>query len=352
MKSITVPLLFLLCLRGTAWAQTERSDGGSDPFGRVEFLAQGSSADPAFASYREGYSLILSEQWNQAREKFRDLLARYPKSEYADDAGYWSAYALMHTSKQKARDAYERFIEQYPHSSYYDDAVADLAQIQAAAPEATPAGEILRPTAAPNAALLEWELQRVSRNLRRLHGFAAGSVLTVNGDDRPVDEDTRLRIEALYALGENREDERAFQTLKGIALDGRQARPLREAAIDGLAGFTRYDALTVFADIARQDTTTELQALAIDMISQGKDRQKSVALLIDLFAALPQERKPPLESVMYSIAGVGNDRAVDFLRTVALTHRDYSLRRDAVYYLGSIGGDRARAALYEILKGK
>jgi HEAT repeat protein len=43
---------------------------------------------------------------------------------------------------------------------------------------------------------------------------------------------------------------------------------------------------------------------------------------------------------------------VDFLTTIALRHDDYELRRDAVYYLGNIGGEKARAALYEILRGK
>jgi hypothetical protein len=37
--------------------------------------------------------------------------------------------------------------------------------------------------------------------------------------------------------------------------------------------------------------------------------------------------------------------------TCPLAGEDYDLRRDAVYYLGSIGGENARSALYDILKG-
>ena len=49
---------------------------------------------------------------------------------------------------------------------------------------------------------------------------------------------------------------------------------------------------------------------------------------------------------------MGNDKAVDFLKNVAMSDEDFDLRRDAVYYLGNIGGEKARSALYEILKSK
>jgi tetratricopeptide (TPR) repeat protein len=352
---IIVTLIALFAL-SRVMAQTPPPSGGHASATANALVARGDQADPAFVTYKDGYSLILSEQWSEARAKFRDLLSRYPGSEYADDADYWSAYALMHTNSEKALAAYERFIEQYPHSNYYDDAVADLAQVQATTPppQAPAAGSIgYTFSGAPNARLIERELRHMSRNMRRWHSTPGTAfVWSEAGEDEHIDQDTRLRMEALYALGQHREDDQAFQTLKGIALDSRQSRPLREAALDGLSGFTKHDVLSVYAEIARTDTNTELQAYAIDMIGQAKDRTKSMTLLIDLFGKLPPGRKPATESVFYSIAEVGNDRAVDFFRNVALTHKDYDLRRDAVYYLGNIGGERARAALYEILKGQ
>ncbi|MER3523613.1 MAG: hypothetical protein C4326_05965 [Ignavibacteria bacterium] len=55
---------------------------------------------------------------------------------------------------------------------------------------------------------------------------------------------------------------------------------------------------------------------------------------------------------MYAIAEIGNEKAVDFLASVARTHERVELRSDAVYYLGSIGSEKSRAALLRILKGK
>ncbi|HET6273896.1 MAG TPA: HEAT repeat domain-containing protein, partial [Bacteroidota bacterium] len=74
--------------------------------------------------------------------------------------------------------------------------------------------------------------------------------------------------------------------------------------------------------------------------------------LVDLFYTLPKSRKEQTQTIFYAVAEVGNDRAVDFLTKVALSHDDYDLRSDAVYYLGSIGGEKARAALYQILRSK
>jgi HEAT repeat protein len=159
-------------------------------------------------------------------------------------------------------------------------------------------------------------------------------------------------MDALYALGETKEDDRSFSTLRDVALDMRQVHPLREAAMDALSGFTKHDALPVFVEIAQKDTSADLQGFAIDYIGEhGTDKNQRVTVLEDLFRSLPKSRADQRKTIVYTIADVGNDRAVDFLKKVALAGEDYELRRDAVYYLGSIGGEAARSALYEILKG-
>ena len=111
--------------------------------------------------------------------------------------------------------------------------------------------------------------------------------------------------------------------------------------------------LPVFIDIATKDTSEELQSWAIDYISEHtKDKNRSVQTLIDIFHAVPKQREEQRRQIFYAIADVGNDRAVDFLGTVARTSEDYHLRREAVFYLGNIGTDMARAVLYGILQGK
>ena len=99
--------------------------------------------DPALSMYKAGYELVLAEKWGEARKKLEEMVKKYPESEYADDAQYWSAYALMHTDRKKAEVEYKEFIKKYPKSNYRDDAIADLNQltttITITAPEGTTA---------------------------------------------------------------------------------------------------------------------------------------------------------------------------------------------------------------------
>ena len=320
-------------------------------------------SDSGYALYKEGYSLVLEEKYAAARKKFEELLAKYPGSSYADDARYWTAYSLRNTDREKAIGDYRKFIREHPKSAYYDDAVADLNALQIEMPEmpqgatAPPApGFPRRPTAVavgPNTGNLLRQMKREMRQMSRI-GVARPSPapFAMWGKEEKLDDATRLKMDALYALGETKEDDRSFSTLKEVALDARQVHPLREAAMDALSGFTKHDALSVFVEIAQKDTSADIQGFAIDYIGEhGTDKNQRVTVLEDLFRSLPKSRTDQRKTIVYTIADVGNDRAVDFLKRVALADEDYDFRRDAVYYLGSIGGENARSALYEILKG-
>jgi tetratricopeptide (TPR) repeat protein len=401
------------------------SDGGGDPVATMWFDDGGDNKrDPAYKIYKEGYDLVLDERWEEARKKLREVAKTYPKSEYVDDAEYWSAYALMHIDKKKAAESYERFIQRFPKSQYYDDAVADLSDLKGGAfvratssasgpsvatssssrmyttdstgahwtvfthPADGSPSESMGPTpktgrgvpkpgswngktlfgyrfkygTAPAARQLSQALRLQSRTLNaiRLPRTLVGTPVPMpemapgwNDRDDDLDQETRLKMEALEELGSGKQDSTAFRALRDIVLDRSQNPRLRMAAMEGLVDFKKYDVLPVFLEAAKKDTSQEIQNAAIDNIGMlTNDKNRSVETLIELFDVIPRSRNDQRENVFYSIAEVGNERAVDFLAKVARTHENYDLRREAVYYLGSIGSDHARAALYEILQGK
>ena len=335
--------------------------------------------DPGYAMYKEGYNLVLDEQWKDARKKLEEMIKQYPQSSFVDDAQYWSAFALKHLDKKAAADAYKQFIKKYPNSNYYDDAVADLSQLETneaitAAPSAgrgwsysystpamspQPAASSQPAMPAQSPVILERSMRDMERKLRTLNNAPRISPLSrsftvqSDGQEEKADPETELKIEALYAIGNGKEDDKSFQTLKNVALDFKQSLRLRQAALDALSDFKKFDLMPVYLEIAKHDTAEEMQNLAIDFISSNtKDKNKSVSTLIDLFNAIPHNQLEQKRTIFYFIADVGNDRAVDFLAGIARANDDYDLRREAVYYLGSIGGDKARSALYEILSGK
>lgn len=338
--------------------------------------------DPGYKPYKEGYNAILDERWQQAMELFGEVLSRYPKSEYADDAAYWNAYALSHTDRKKAIAAYERFMEKYPKSRYVDDVVADLGGLDPVVMVTSSDGDSTRVVVSSsprahaysyrtNLKIAEGQIRKAEAVTRKLNRELTRSFAplpprmprvslrtaspAVWGVEREttLDPDTRVRLEALYAIGDTKEDQTAFQTLKDVALDHGQNIRLRQAAIEVLSDFKKFDVMPVFLELARKDTNERIQEAAIEfMANASEDRNKSVDVLVVLFNSMPKAKKEKLETILFTIADVGNDKAVDFLSTVARTHENYDLRSDAVYYLGTIGGEKARTALYQILRSK
>ena len=180
-----------------------------------------------------------------------------------------------------------------------------------------------------------------------------GPLTPFPGTEEKIDPQLKLKMDALQAIGETKEDSLSYQTLRDIAVDIRQPRSLRETAMDALSNFSHFDVLHVFLEVAKKDTSEEIQNMAIDymgLISKNKDR--SFETLAELYGLIPKRRVSQLQTILSSIAEIGNERAVDFLSRVAKTDGNYDLRSDAIYYLGNIGGDKARAALYDILTGR
>jgi tetratricopeptide (TPR) repeat protein len=320
--------------------------------------------DPGYGLYRQGYNCILEEQWEQARKKFAEMIAKYPKSEYADDAQYWSAYALMHTDREKALEAYRSFLREHRSSSYYTDAMADMNQLKinnALASWRTPfvavtstgdGGTSYYIAIAPHAKGLERQVRIMSSRTGPLTPGVPGppGALKIL-QERKLDPELELRIEIVSAIGRSREDQKSFDALKDIVLDRSQPSLLRIVAINSIAEFRKYNALPILVDVARNDTVPELQNTAIDFIGYtARDKNRSIEALEELFDALPPARTDQLASALFAIADVGNDRAIDFLARVAKTNPNYDLRSDAVFYLSSIGSERARAALVEIYR--
>ncbi len=321
--------------------------------------------DPGYVAYREGYARILNEEWEAARKIFEDLRSKHPKSRYADDAQYWSAYALMHTDRGRAVDAYREFIRQNPRSRYVDDAVADLVELHPGglriviprdrfgeAPAPPEAIEEQRFALQAAVARQERDLKRQQEEMRRYMFIAPHAIVKPRSPGREaLSPAVEVKIEALRALAQAPEDPAAFEKLRVVATDGRQPEPVREVALESAARFRDPQVLSFLVTVARSDTNRDLQVLAVDLIGEHRTaKDERVATLIDLYEDVPRNREEQRRAIFYSIAGIGNDRAVDFLKNVAVSDEDYRLRREAVFYLGGIGTERARSALYDILK--
>ena len=77
---------------------------------------QSSGADYAF--FQRGYALGLQHKYNEKIDVLRDLVKRYPKSDYADDGMYEIARAQLQLEDERgAISTYEQLLKTYPHST-------------------------------------------------------------------------------------------------------------------------------------------------------------------------------------------------------------------------------------------
>jgi HEAT repeat protein len=181
-------------------------------------------------------------------------------------------------------------------------------------------------------------------------GVPGSMVMLESGD---YDTETMVKIEALYALGEIQESPESFEMLKEVALDRKQPEVLRVTAIETLSDFRKYDPMPVFIEIAKRDTSERLRMFALEYIgSSAKDKEKAFDAIMQLYKDIPSTEPDKRRIIFYSLAETGSPRAVDFLAEVATSSEDAELRREAVFYLGNIGGEKARTALYKIIRGK
>ncbi len=338
--------------------------------------------DPAYELYRQGYSHALSEEWEKARKAFSELQQRYPGSAYADDAAYWTAVSWKRSDRERAAKLYRALLREYPRSPYIDDAVADLRILEVEhelariprPPATLIEQEDIRIRMPRELERLQKEFQRQQEQMKQQH-FTLQQRLTVISEgetllvrapspfSRPLptyvphlDPDVRTRLEALRVLTDAGDHKETSRALRAVALDRRQPVPVRITAVYSLGRFANPENATTLLEVARADSSEEVQRTAIEIFARSAtNKQRAADELISLFNRLDTgkgAKDPRLGTTLYSIAAVGDERATDFLADVARSHRDQDLRSSAVFYLGTMGTEHSRAALIRVLRGE
>ena len=196
--------------------------------------------------------------------------------------------------------------------------------------------------------------------LSSLRSFRGSKAASLYLDVAKSDPDERIQQMALYLYvdASKSEPEKTFATLKEIILDRKRSGSARESAMSMLThlndtNVNSDEVLGLLVSVARSDPEERIRMSAVNYISPlVKNKTKSLKTLISLFESLSKEQADSQPGLLYSIASVGNDEAVDFLGKVAKTNENLELRRVAIQFLGNIGGDKARGILVDILKGK
>jgi HEAT repeat protein len=303
--------------------------------------------DPAYAVYKAGYKLILQEKWQDARRKLAEVMSKYAKSKYVDDAQYWIAYSWKQSDQKRAVELYRKFLKEYPKSNYYDDAVADLNRLEH--PEGVPGGIA---SVAPYVVATIPPLPPTAVVMPPVAALAADvAQLDAGNSDNPA---VRMKIDALYALTRGKSDEKTFDLLKGIVLDKEQPREMREAALMVLRNQGGRDVSDVFVQVLKTESDEKLKATAIYWLGQrARDEkvgdEKTVALLKQTAQDHGQSREVR-EAALHALSQMNRPEVFDLFVNVAKTDPDKEVRQSALYAISQAARNDEEKA-FQAMKG-
>ena len=82
-------------------------------------------------AYKTAFDLLKERRYGEAQKAFRDLLARYPQGQYADNARYWLAESsYSNRDFPSALMEFETLVSQYPQSPKIAGALLKIGYIQ------------------------------------------------------------------------------------------------------------------------------------------------------------------------------------------------------------------------------
>src|SRR4030065_2988358 len=71
-------------------------------------------------AYKQAYSLVLGEKWEEARKAMEKLAADFPSSSWIDDARFWKCYSLekLGQSMEAVFQCYKEVAGAFPQSDW------------------------------------------------------------------------------------------------------------------------------------------------------------------------------------------------------------------------------------------
>jgi len=272
--------------------------------------------DPGVERFNEAKNLLFDGQYQEALERFRQVVEQYARSAYVDDAAFWASYALeqMRGHYEEAFSAYQEFITAYAESPFVEHARANMVRL---------AGRLYQ------------------QGMEQYKQFI---------EDARGDEEDEIRLYALHALVQQ-EGEDAVNLIEGVLSDGSGSSRLKREAIDMLRRLEDPGAVQLLERTARQHADPEVRRRAISGLGSRPDRSGFDALT----RIYPSEQS--VNARRYIADAAGNYRraefaadAAAFLARVAENDADSDVRRTAIGELKNFSDEIAMPHLRRLLE--
>ncbi len=232
--------------------------------------------DPGLASFNEAKTLLFDQKYQDARERFLQVVMSYANSAYVDDAAFWAIYALeqMRGQNEAAFKAYQEFVGKYQESPFTEHARASMVQL---------AGLLYR------------------------QGMEEYKSYIEEAREDPEDE---IRLYALQALVRMEESD-AVASIEAVLSDGSASSRLKRAAVDLLRRQDAPGAIPLMEKTAREHADPKVRRNAISALGSRRSRE-SFDTLIRLY-----QNEQSVNARRYICDAVGSMRSTDFASDAA-----------------------------------
>ena len=254
-------------------------------------------SDPADSLYRLAREALNRGEYRRSAQLFNELTTRFPKSQYAQDSGYWEAFSRYRLGST----------------------------------------------------------EELKLALKILDGIHIDTVMRTGRDRIP--RETFMDIPALRARVQGalaaRGDKNAEESLKREAAQNggcdREAISVRAEALSALGQMDAQAAMPAAKKVLanRDECTVELRRRALYMLGRQGDAD-AAAIILDV--AKNDTDDGIRNEAMRWLPRVAGDKAIPQLEELLRTSKDEQSQRSAVYALASIDTDAARKAVRALIE--
>ncbi|NQT27467.1 HEAT repeat domain-containing protein [candidate division KSB1 bacterium] len=310
-------------------------------------------------AYQEAYNLVLDEKWDHSIDALEKVIQSHPRSQWVDDARFWQCYAREKTGRdlEQIFDCYQTFLEQFEDSKWSDDAKANLIRVgeklaKSGKSEYTAMIEGMKEEEDQEiaiAALMAMQNMgdaEVIPIISKLYSTTRNSevkekvIFILSQSDAPeaenqlitiakTDDDTEMREQAVFWIGQNSDSEAGFQTLKTIVLNDPD-EDVREKAVFALSQMPDNKGMPVVIELAQTSEDSEVRENAVFWIGQNANSKEHIAILKKIVDTDPNE--DVREKAVFALAQ--SEHGMPYVIEIAETHKNSEMREKAIFWIG------------------
>ena len=325
--------------------------------------SQGSGGD-ATTVFRNARDLITDGDWDKAQAKFDEYITSFPNEKNIDAALYWKAYADFKLARyNKCRSALDVLLAKYPNSNWRDDARVLLAQVPGG-PAAAYADLVSTVRAQPAIAIDQLLIDpssvalppiSITPALQGVTGLQGSAVLAPGaigfgpaelGGSADDDDPCEFKIVVLQALFQTDVQRGIIAATEWLKPGSTQTVRCKSAALTLLGRSGGKTVTPVILGVARNESDLKLRARAISTL--GATNDDTVIDPLRDFAMSSQENEI-VEAALYALSKHTGERAITVLSDFAGNNsRTIAQRKVAIASISTRPGEPAVDALFKI----